>query len=235
MKRVTLELGGKAPMVMFDDMDLDQLSEAARIGILFNSGQTCCAGTRIYAQRGIYDRICETMANVVGALSVGSGLDPANAINPMVSAKHQAHVSACIAGGVEEGATPLLDTGAYDGEGYFVRPQIFTDVRQDMRIMQDEVFGPVFTITPFDDPDEAIRMANDTRYGLGASIWTTNLNTMHRYVPQLQAGTVWVNSHNVPDANMPFGGYKQSGIGREHGRAALDAYLETKSVCIAVR
>ena len=235
MKRVTLELGGKAPMVMFDDMDLDQLIEAAKIGVLFNSGQTCCAGTRVYVQRGIYDEVCDVMANCVGSMRVGSGLDPSNAINPMVSSKHQAHVSSCIASGVAEGATPLLSEEAYDGEGFFVKPQIFTDVRQNMKIMQDEVFGPVFTITPFDDPDHAIEMANDTRFGLGASIWTTNLNTMHRYVPQLKAGTVWVNSHNVPDANMPFGGYKQSGLGREHGRAALDAYLETKSVCIAVR
>ncbi|MEZ5913259.1 MAG: aldehyde dehydrogenase family protein [Paracoccaceae bacterium] len=234
MKRVTLELGGKAPMIMFDDMDLDQLSVAAGVGILFNSGQTCCAGTRIYAQKGIYDKVCEVMARTVGAMPIGPGLDPSNTINPMVSAKHQAHVQACIARGREEGATPLLNGGTHEGDGYFVRPEIFTDVRQDMRIMQDEVFGPVFTITPFDDPEDAIRMANDTRFGLGASIWTTNLNTMHRYVPRIQAGTVWVNAHNVPDANMPFGGYKQSGIGREHGRAALDAYLETKSVCIAV-
>ena len=235
MKRVTLELGGKAPMIMFDDMDLDQLAMAAGVGVLFNSGQTCCAGTRIYAQRGIYDQVCEVMARTVGGMAIGPGLDPANAINPMVSAKHQAHVNACVASGLDQGATPLLSSDAYQGDGFFVTPQIFTDVRQDMKIMQDEVFGPVFTITPFDDPDDAIRMANDTRYGLGASIWTTNLNTMHRYVPQIQAGTVWVNAHNLPDANMPFGGYKQSGIGREHGRAALDAYLETKSVCVAVR
>lgn len=234
MKRVTLELGGKAPMIMFDDMDLDQLFAAASVGILFNSGQTCCAGTRIYAQKGIYDKVCETLAAIIGPMSMGPGLDPANAINPMVSAKHQTHVRSCIGRALNAGATPLLNSGAYDGDGYFVRPEIFTDVRQNMSIMQDEVFGPVFTITPFDDPDDAIRMANDTRFGLGASIWTTNLNTMHRYVPQIQAGTVWVNAHNLPDASMPFGGYKQSGIGREHGRAALDAYLETKSVCIAV-
>ncbi len=234
MKRVTLELGGKAPMVMFDDMDMDQLGIAAGIGVFFNSGQTCCAGTRIYAQKGIYDKVCDFLGGMVGSLPMGSGLDPANQINPMVSAKHQSHVNACIARGVEQGAQPLLKSDSYDGEGFFVKPEIFTDVDQKMSIMQDEVFGPVVTITPFEDPDDAIAMANDTRFGLGASIWTTNLNTMHKYVPQIEAGTVWVNAHNLPDQNMPFGGYKQSGIGREHGRAALDNYLETKSVCIAL-
>ncbi|WP_052265353.1 aldehyde dehydrogenase family protein [Ruegeria sp. ANG-R] len=234
MKRVTLELGGKAPMVMFDDMDMDQLGIAAGIGALFNTGQTCCAGTRIYAQKGIYDKVCDFLGGMVGSLPMGSGLDPVNQINPMVSAKHQNHVKSCIARGVEQGAKPMLNAGDYDGEGFFVKPEIFTDVDQKMSIMQDEVFGPVLTITPFEDPDDAIAMANDTRYGLGASIWTTNLNTMHRYVPQIEAGTVWVNAHNLPDQNMPFGGYKQSGVGREHGRAALDNYLETKSVCIAL-
>ncbi|WP_166418714.1 aldehyde dehydrogenase family protein [Cochlodiniinecator piscidefendens] len=234
MKRVTLELGGKAPMVMFDDMDMDQLGVAAGIGVFFNSGQTCCAGTRIYAQKGIYDKVCDFLGGMVGSLPLGSGLDPANQINPMVSAKHQSHVNACIARGAEQGAQPLLKSGPYEGEGFFVKPEIFTDVDQNMSIMQDEVFGPVVTITPFDDPDDAIRMANDTRFGLGASIWTTNLNTMHKYVPKIEAGTVWVNAHNLPDQNMPFGGYKQSGVGREHGRAALDNYLETKSVCIAL-
>lgn len=234
MKRVTLELGGKAPMIMFDDMDLDQLAIAAQIGVLFNSGQTCCAGARIYAQQSIYKRVVETLADITGSLTIGSGLNPTNQINPLVSAKHQAHVRACIARGIEEGATPLLGRKPHTGDGFFVRPQIFTDVRQEMSIMQDEVFGPVVTITPFVDPAEAIRLANDTRYGLGASIWTTDLNKMLRYVPQIQAGTVWVNAHNLPDQNMPFGGFKQSGIGREHGRGALDNYLETKSVCIAI-
>lgn len=234
MKRVTLELGGKAPMVMFDDMDLDLLGAAAGIGAFFNSGQTCCAATRIYAQKGVYDKVLEAVAGITSSLPMGPGLDPANAINPVVSAKHQAHVRACISRGIEEGATPLIDVTAPD-QGFFVAPQLFTDVRQDMALMQDEVFGPVITMTPFEDPEDAIRMANDTRYGLGASIWTTDLNKMMNYVPKIQAGTVWVNSHNIPDQNMPFGGYKQSGIGREHGSMALDNYLETKAVCIAYR
>lgn len=234
MKRVTLELGGKAPMVMFDDMDLDLLGAAAGIGSFFNTGQTCCAGVRIYAQKGIYEKALEVITNVTRSLAIGTGLDPRNQINPVVSARHQAHVKACVARGLEEGAKPLIN-GAVPAEGFFVAPEVFTDVRQDMALMQDEVFGPVITVTPFNDPDEAITMANDTRYGLGASIWTRDLNKMMRYVPQIQAGTVWVNSHNIPDQNMPFGGFKQSGIGREHGRGALDNYLETKSVCVAYR
>jgi len=234
MKRVTLELGGKAPMVMFDDMDLDLLGAAVGIGSFFNSGQTCCSGARIYAQKGIYDKALEVIANVTRSLSVGAGLDPAHQINPMVSARHQAHVRSCIARGLEEGATAVIGASAPE-TGYFVAPELFTDVRQDMALMQDEIFGPVVTMTPFDDPDEAIRLANDTRYGLGASIWTQDLNRMMRYVPRIKAGTVWVNSHNIPDQNMPFGGYKQSGLGREHGCGALDNYLETKSVCVAYR
>lgn len=234
MKRVTLELGGKAPMLMFDDMDLDLLGVAAGVGSFFNTGQTCCAGVRIYAQKGIHDRVLDTLSAVTRRLSIGSGLDPRNQINPLVSARHKAHVEACIARGVADGARPVI-AGSAPAEGYYVAPELFTDVRQDMALMQDEVFGPVITVTPFHDEDEAIRLANDTRYGLGASIWTGNLNTVMRCVPQIQAGTVWVNSHNLPDQNMPFGGFKQSGIGREHGRGALDNYLETKSVCVAFR
>lgn len=234
MKRVTLELGGKAPMVMFDDMDLDQLGLAAGVGMFFNTGQTCCAAARIYAQRGIYDRAVSTLADIAGSLSIGPGFDPANQINPLVSARHQAHVRAAIAQARKDGATALLDSSAYDDAGYFVRPEIFVDTRQTMAIMQEEVFGPVATITPFDTEDEAIGLANDTRYGLGASVWTSDLNRALRTVPRLQAGTIWVNTHNLPDQAMPFGGYKQSGIGREHGRGALDNYLETKSVCMAI-
>jgi phenylacetaldehyde dehydrogenase len=234
MKRVTLELGGKAPMVMFDDMDLELLGVAAGIGTFFNTGQTCCAGVRIYAQKGIYEKALEVIAGVTRSLAIGSGLDPRNQINPVVSARHQAHVKACIARGIEDGAKPMIGASAPEN-GYFVAPELFTDVRQDMALMQDEVFGPVVTMTPFTDPDEAIQLANDTRYGLGASLWTNDLNKVMRYVPKIQAGTVWVNSHNIPDQNMPFGGYKQSGIGREHGSAALDNYLETKSVCVAYR
>lgn len=234
MKRVTLELGGKAPMVMFDDMDLDLLGAATAIGSFFNTGQTCCAGARIYVQRGIYEKALEAITGIARSLAIGTGLDPRHQINPLVSSRHQAHVKACIARGIAEGATPLIGASA-PGNGFYVAPELFTDVRQDMALMQEEVFGPVAAIAPFDDPDEGVRLANDTRYGLGASLWTTDLNKVMRYVPKIKAGVVWVNSHNIPDQNMPFGGFKQSGLGREHGRGALDNYLETKSVCIAYR
>ncbi|ATN32282.1 aldehyde dehydrogenase [Rhizobium sp. ACO-34A] len=234
MKRVTLELGGKAPMVMFDDMDLDLLGAATGIGSFFNTGQTCCAGARIYLQRGIYDKALEVIANITRSLPLGSGFDPKNQINPLVSARHQAHVQACIAQGIKDGARPLIGATAPE-QGFYVAPELFTDVRQNMALMQEEVFGPVVCVMPFDQPDEGIRLANDTRYGLGASLWTTDLNKMMRYVPKLKAGVIWVNSHNIPDQNMPFGGFKQSGIGREHGRGALENYLETKSVCVAYR
>jgi phenylacetaldehyde dehydrogenase len=232
MKPVTLELGGKAPMVMFDDMDLDLLGPAIGIGTMFNSGQTCTSGTRLYIQKGIYEKALDIIAAIAGSLPIGSGMNPGNMINPLVSAKHQAHVKACISKAIEQGAKPILN-GAAPNEGYYVAPQIFTETTQDMAIMQQEVFGPVISVTPFDDADEAMTMANDTIYGLGASIWTSDVNKVMRYVPKLKAGTVWVNAHNIPDQNMPFGGFKQSGVGREHGAGALENYLETKSVCVA--
>ena len=232
VKPVTLELGGKAPMVMFDDMDLNLLGPAAGIGIFLNTGQTCCAGARLFIQRGIYDEAVGVLKNIVSSLPMGSGMDPANQINPLVSAKHHAHVKTAIERGISEGAKPLLN-GAAPEAGYYVAPQLFEGAGAASSLMQDEVFGPVATITPFDSEDEVIGMANDVRYGLGASIWSRDINRVMRLVPKVQAGTVWINSHNIPDQNMPFGGFKQSGIGREHGSGALDNYLETKSVCVA--
>lgn len=232
VKPVTLELGGKAPMVFFDDMDLNLLGPATGIGMFFNSGQTCCAGARIYVQKGIYEEAVAALKAITSSLPIGEGMNPANQINPVVSAKHFDHVKGMIARGIADGATPLLDIAA-PGQGYYVAPQLFADARPDTAIMQDEVFGPVATITPFETEAEAIAMANDTRYGLGASLWTRDINRVMKLVPQVQAGTVWINSHNIPDQNMPFGGFKQSGIGREHGTGALDNYLETKSVCVA--
>ncbi len=192
MKRVTLELGGKAPMVMFDDMDLDLLGAAAGIGVFFNTGQTCCAATRIYAQKGIYEKALEVIANVSRSLAIGSGLNPMNQINPLVSAKHQTHVKSCIARGIEQGATPVINGSAPD-KGFFVAPELFTDVRQDMSLMQDEVFGPVVTITPFEDADEAIAKANDTRYGSvhpsGPTISTRSCATCREFRPARSGST----------------------------------------------
>jgi phenylacetaldehyde dehydrogenase len=232
VKPVTLELGGKAPMVMFDDMDLNLLGPAAGIGIFLNTGQTCCAGARLFIQRGIYDEAVNVLKTIVSSLPMGSGMNPVNQINPLVSAKHQAHVKTAIERGIADGATPLLDAAAPEA-GYFVAPQLFEGAGAKSALMQDEVFGPVATITPFDTEDEVIAMANDVRYGLGASLWSRDINRVMRLVPKVQAGTVWINSHNIPDQNMPFGGFKQSGIGREHGSGALDNFLETKAVCVA--
>lgn len=232
VKPVTLELGGKAPMVFFDDMDLDLLGPATGIGMFFNSGQTCCAGARLYVQKGIYEEALATFKAITSSLPIGDGMDPSNQINPVVSAKHFDHVKGMVAKGIADGATPLLDLSAPQ-TGYYVAPQLFADARADGALMQDEVFGPVATITPFETEEEVLAMANDSRYGLGASLWTRDINRVMRLVPRVQAGTVWVNSHNIPDQNMPFGGFKQSGIGREHGSGALDNYLETKSVCVA--
>ena len=199
VRPVTLELGGKAPMVFFDDMDLALLGPAAGIGMMFNTGQTCCAGARLFIQRGIHDAAVDALREIVGGLRIGTGMDPAHQINPVVSARHQAHVRAMCGQAVADGATPLLDMALPEGGGFWVAPQIFTEARADSAIMQDEVFGPVVTITPFDTEDEAMRMANDTRYGLGASLWTRDLDRAMRLTPRMRAGTVWINSHNIPD------------------------------------
>lgn len=232
VKPVTLELGGKAPMVFFDDMDLNLLGPAAGIGMFLNTGQTCCAGARLFIQRGIYDEAVSVLKGIASSLPIGDGMNPANQINPVVSAKHHAHVNGAIERGIADGAVPLL-SGTVPEAGYFVAPQLFEGAGAQSSLMQDEVFGPVATITPFDSEDEVMAMANDTRYGLGASLWSQDISRVMRLVPKVQAGTVWINSHNIPDQNMPFGGFKQSGIGREHGSGALDNYLETKSVCLA--
>lgn len=232
VKPVTLELGGKAPMVMFDDMDLDLLGPATGIGMFFNTGQTCCAGARVFIQRGIYEEAVSVLKGITASLPIGPGMNPANQINPVVSAKHQAHVKAAIARGIDEGARPLLDLVAPEA-GYFVAPQLFEGAAPSCGLMQEEVFGPVATITPFETEEEVIAMANDVRYGLGASLWSKDINRVMRLVPKVQSGTVWINSHNIPDQNMPFGGVKHSGLGREHGSGALDNYLETKAVCVA--
>ncbi|QAA95006.1 aldehyde dehydrogenase family protein [Pollutimonas thiosulfatoxidans] len=233
MKRVSLELGGKSPVIILDDCDIEMAVQGAAGAIFFNQGQVCTAGSRLFVQKGIYDKVVAGVAELASAMKLGSGFDPATQIGPMVSARHFQRVMDYIDIGKAEGARVVAGGTRGDGEGYFVRPTVFADVSPDARIAREEIFGPVVVAASFDSDDQAVALANDTQFGLGASIWSNDLTRVNQLIPRLQAGTVWVNTHNMLDPHMPFGGYKQSGIGREHGRAAIDMYLEKKSVCIA--
>ncbi|CAM5786024.1 aldehyde dehydrogenase family protein [Castellaniella caeni] len=233
MKRVSLELGGKSPVVIMDDCPIDLAIQGAAGAIFFNQGQVCTAGSRVFIQDGIYDRVVEGLAAAADSLKMGSGFDADTQIGPMVSARHRDRVASYIAAGQASGAQRLTQARPWQGGGYFIPPTVFADASPDASIVREEIFGPVVVAARFKDEDEAVRLANDTRFGLGASIWSNDLGRVQRLVPRIQAGTVWVNTHNMLDPSMPFGGYKQSGMGREHGRAVIDNYIETKSVCIA--
>lgn len=233
MRRVTLELGGKSPVIIMDDCSVEQAVEGAAGAIFFNGGEVCTAGSRLYIQSGIYDKVIEGLAAAVKGMKVGSGFDPESQIGPMVSARHQKRVMGYIEAGRASGARVVAGGQPWDGPGYFVNPTIFADADPNSSIVREEIFGPVLAAARFNTEEEAVRMANDTVYGLGASVWTNDIGRMNRLVPQIKAGTVWVNAHNLVDPNLPFGGYKQSGIGREHGRSSIDACLETKTVWVA--
>ncbi len=234
MTRVSLELGGKSPVIVLDDADPAQAAAGAAQAIFFNQGQVCTAGSRLYVQRRLFDRVVADLAGIASKMKLGPGLDPSSELGPLVSETQRDRVCGYIASGLAQGARAAAGGGRAGERGYFVQPTVLVDARQDMRVVQEEIFGPVVVALPFDDVDEAVRLANDTAYGLGASIWSNDLARVHRTIPRIKAGTVWVNCHSMLDASLPFGGYKQSGIGREMGRAAIDLFTETKSVMMAV-
>jgi phenylacetaldehyde dehydrogenase len=234
MTRVSLELGGKSPVIVLDDADPVVAAAGAAQAIFFNQGQVCCAGSRLYVHTSRFERVLEGLSGIAAGMKLGAGIEPATQIGPLVSAIQQQRVLGYIRSGFEEGAHALAGGTAGEGEGYFVKPTVLVDTRDDMRVVREEIFGPVVVAMPYDDLDEVARRANDTPYGLGASIWSNDLSRVHRLLPKIKAGTVWVNCHNILDASMPFGGYKQSGIGREMGRAVLDLYTEGKSVIMAL-
>jgi aldehyde dehydrogenase (NAD+) len=231
LKKVTLELGGKSPVLIFDDADLDMAITMAGFGTFVHSGQACVCGSRIFAQRGVYERVVEGIATLANNLQLGGPKEEGAMIGPLISAKQLGRVMGYIDEGKADGVEVVTGGKRLDRRGYFVHPTVLTNVDPaTSRLYQEEIFGPVVTILPFDDDDEAVAMANDTTYGLAATAWTRDLGRAHRLAKRLQAGTVSLNCQMVFDHSMPFGGYKQSGWGYESGRAGLETYLQTKIV-----
>jgi phenylacetaldehyde dehydrogenase len=232
LKKVTLELGGKSPNVIFADANIQEAIAGAAFGIFFNMGQCCTAGSRLFVERSVFDEVTQGVAAAAKAMNVGSGLDARTDIGPLVSDEQLDRVTGYIRSGISEGAR-ALSGGVRAGEkGYFVEPTVLVDTKPDMKIMREEIFGPVVAATPFDDPNEILASANDTVFGLAAGVWTKDVSKAHKVAAGLRAGTVWVNCYNVFDPALPFGGFKQSGWGREMSGNAIDCYTETKSVVV---
>jgi phenylacetaldehyde dehydrogenase len=234
MTRISLELGGKSPIVVLDDYDPAAAAAGAAQAIFFNAGQVCCAGSRLYVHKKIFDRVVSDLSDIAGKMKIGKGLDPSNDLGPLVSRTQMDRVCSYIGSGVQQGATVVSGGSRSGTAGFFVQPTVLVDVNPKMRVVAEEIFGPVLVAMPYDDLDEVAAWANDTMYGLGASIWSNDLSRVHRLIPKIKAGTVWVNCHNILDSAMPFGGYKQSGFGREMGKASLDLFTESKSVIMSV-
>jgi phenylacetaldehyde dehydrogenase len=234
LKKVSLELGGKSPNVVFKDADLDTAIAGSASAIFFNHGQCCCAGSRLYVERPVYDRVVEGVANQAKKIKVGSGLEADTNMGPLVSQEQLDRVCNYLEIGMSEGAKAMAGGKKVGDRGYFVEPTVLVNTQESMKVVQEEIFGPVVAAIPFDDPEELMPRANDTVYGLAAGIWTKDISKAHRLAAGLRAGTVWINCYNIFDAALPFGGYKQSGWGREMGKDVLELYSQTKAVCTRI-
>lgn len=232
LKRITLELGGKSPCIIFDDCDLETAIPAAAMAIFTNSGQVCFAGSRLYVQEGVYDEFLKGIAEFSKGLKVGNGFDPDTMLGPLISEIQFNQVNKYVQEGLEEGAEVIIGGDGDNSDGYFFKPTVFTKIEPSMKIAREEIFGPVLAATKFKDLDEVISLANDTQYGLGAGVFTTDVNKAHSVAAKIQSGNVWVNHYGGMHSALPFGGYKQSGWGRELGEDGFKAYTEQKTVSI---
>ena len=236
LKKVTLELGGKSPAIVFADADLEKAIPGAANAIFFNHGQCCCAGSRLYVHEKVFEKVAEGVSEAASRIRLGPGLDEATDMGPLVSDEQLARVTGYIESGKAEGAKVLVGGERHGDEGYFVKPTVLTNTKPEMKIVREEIFGPVVCAEKFSDEDlDAIaRVGNSTEFGLAASVWTRDIGKAHKMAKRLRSGTVWINCHNVFDAALPFGGYKQSGWGREMGAEVFNNYLETKAVTTAL-
>lgn len=238
LKKVTLELGGKSPNIIFPDADMKYAVRGSLNAIFFNQGQVCTAGSRLFVQKSVYDQVVSGLTDAASKMKLGQGIDPTTELGPVVSQEQLERVMGYIKTGKREGATSTTGgerAGGDLAQGYFVQPTIFDSVRDDMTIAREEIFGPVVVALPFEEIEEVAARANTSIYGLAAGIWTSDVKKVHKLAAALKAGVIWVNTYNQFDAAAPFGGYKQSGYGREMGHAVLDAYTQIKTVWINLR
>ncbi|MDP3526765.1 MAG: aldehyde dehydrogenase family protein, partial [Hoeflea sp.] len=237
IKAVTMELGGKSPILVFDDADLESAIGGAMLGNFYSTGQICSNGTRVFVQRGVHDRFLARLKTRTEAIRLGDPLDPDTHLGPMVSVAQRDKVLGYIETGRREGARLVTGGGVPELQGFeagaWIQPTVFADVTDDMTIAREEIFGPVMSVLAFDDEDEAVGRANDSQFGLAAGVFTADLARAHRVISKLQAGTTWINAYNLTPVEAPFGGVKQSGIGRENSRAAIEHYTHLKSVYVA--